>query len=503
MNNYIKIATLCSILCILNNLWAQDTTTLTLPSMKKLIETGLENNYDIKISKKLIDISRGEMRAYDGAFDLSLGADLNLLPGIQPTVESQDEYSFDLFLYQPTKAGLTFSTGVTYLREINLDLTDTPTENVNGVWLQLEMPLLNGLGKNNTDFTNLKVSELGVTSQQINFDFETTVLIKNLIIAYVQVLYSGKVVINYEEFLQSLNELQEDLQMEVDRGLIPKAELLLNNAEINLIKSQLKSARNDLTSSYIELMVLLGEQTKAKYIENVNYDYSILTIPKDTLQVFVNTLVNNRDSLVRENLNFIGQTLNQESAGLLLKQAKNGILNDLNLQLLYNYYAMELNTSFDDFIMFGKSTYPGSSYTISLTYTLPFGNNVSRGTYISASEEYNMQREITDQLHFEMEKAIENNGYSLIDAHSIYEIDFNNSKIRKEIFDNELIKFRSGNSNQINVQQVRRDFIESTLNVYQSEIKYIELLLNMKFLCNKIPKNTTELEDFSLFSLKP
>ncbi len=503
MNMIIKIALLCSVLYFFANLSAQDTATATLPSLKKVIELGLENNYDIKISKKLIDISKGEMRAYDGTFDLSLGADLNLLPGIQPTVASEDEYTFDMYLYQPTKIGLNFSTGVTYLREINLGITDSPTENVNGVWLQMEMPLLKGLGKNNTDFTSLKISELGVTSQLLSFDYETTVLIKDLILAYTKVLYTGKVCTNYQDFLNSLNALQNDLQLEADRGLIPNAELLINSAEISLIKSHLKSAQNDLTSSYIELMVLLGEKTKAKYIEKINYNFSILVTPKDSLRAFANTLVNNRDSIVRENLSFVGQTLNQEGAALQLKEAKNGILNDLNLQLKYNYYAMELNQPFDDYLVFGKSTYPGSSYMLSLNYTLPFGNNQARGTFLARTEEYNMQQDITEQLHFEMKKAIENNAFSLLDSYTIYELEFNNSKIRKEIYDNELLKFKTGNSNQINVQQVRRDYIESTLNVYQSELTYIELLLNIKFLCNKIPKNTVELEEFRLLNLNP
>jgi len=336
MNIIIKIALLCSILYFCTNLSAQDTATITLPSLKEVIEIGLENNYDIKITKKLIDISKGEMRAYDGAFDLLLGTDLNLLPGIQPSVESKDEYGFNLYLYQPTKIGLNFSTGVTYLRETNLDITDSPTENINGVWLQLQMPLLKGLGNNNTDYTNLKISELGVTFQLVNFDYEITVLINNLILAYVKVLYTGKVCTNYQDILTSLNILQNDLQLEADRGLIPKAELLMNSADINLIESRLKSAKSDMTSSYIELMILLGENTKAKYIENINYPYSILRDQTDSLQLFVNTLVNNRDSITRENLNFVRQTLNQEGAALQLKEAKNGILHDLNLQLKYN-----------------------------------------------------------------------------------------------------------------------------------------------------------------------
>ncbi len=498
-----KIALLYSVLCILTKLSAQDTTTLTLRSLGQIIETGLENNYDVKINKKLINISKGEMRAYDGAFDFALEADLNLLPGTQPTVESEDEYSFGLFFYKPTKIGLNFATGVHYLRETNLDIANSPTENLNGVWFQLDMPLLKGLGKNNTDFTNLKIAELGVTSELVNFDYEITVLIKNLILAYIKVLYYGKVSSNYHDILNSLNTLQYDLQLAADREQIPQAELLLNSAEISLIESQLKLVKNNLTSSYIDLMILLGEQSEAKYFEHVNYSYSTLMDQKDSLQLFVNTLVNNRDSIVRTNLSYIRQTLNQESAALQLKEARNEIRNDLSLQLKYNYYAMDLNQPFSDYLVFGESTYPGSSYTFSLNYTLPFGNNQARGTFIAKTEEHDMQQDITEQLHFEMKKAIESNAFSLLDSYSIYEMDFNNSKIRREIYDNELLKFKIGNSNQINVQQVLRDFIESTLNVYQSELAYVELLVKMKFLCNKLPKNNIELQEFRLLSLNP
>ncbi len=504
-----KIALLCSALYFFANLSAQDNATVTLPSLKNVIEIGLENNYDIKITKKLIDIAKGQRRAYDGAFDLSLGAELDMLPGLQPDIETEDEYSFNLYLYQPTKIGLDFSTGVSYLREKNLNLDNSPTENVNGVWIQLEMPLLKGLGKNNTDFNNLKIAELGVTAQMVNFDYEATVLIKNLILAYVQVLYTEKVRANYQDFLNSLNGLQNDLQLEADRGIIPKAELLLNSADINLIESKLKSTTNDLNSSYIELMILLGEKAKAEYagkveyIGNANYSNTILRSQKDSLQFFVNSLVNSRDSIVSANLSFVGQTLNQQGAALQLKEAKNGILNDLSLQLKYNYYAADLNQPAADFLVFGKSTYPGSSYLLSLNYTLPFGNNQARGTFIATTEDYNMQQEITEQMHFEMGKAIENTAFSLLDSYSIYVADFQISQIRKVIYENELLKFKTGTSNQINVQQVRQDFIESTLSVCQSELIYIELLVNFKFLCNKIPKNTDELEEFELLSLNP
>lgn len=503
MRIIIKITALYIVLFSYAGLIAQDTTTNVLPSLKKVIEIGLENNYDLRTNKKIVNISKGEMRAYDGAFDFSLGADLNLLPGIQPTVESQDEYSLNLYLNKPTKIGVNLTTGISYLREINLQLDKSPSENVNGVWFQMDIPLLRGLGKYNVNFTNYKVSELQVKAKIINFDYETTLFIKNTILAYATVLNNTQISNNYKKSFVDISKFQDDLQLAADRGIIPKSELLINKAEMNQIESELKSAKDNLSSSYVNLMILLGEQTEVINIDSIHYDDSIPNILLDSLQLFVNTLVKNRDSIVRNNLNFIQQTVIQESASLQLNAAKNSILNDLDLQLKYNYYAMELNKPMSDYYVFNSSTYPGSSYMVSLNYTLPFGNNQARGSFIVKSEEFNMQQIITDQLLFEYKKAIENTAISLIAAYKIFVLNIDNLNIRKIIFNNEMLKYKTGNSDQFNLLKVRQDYIQTAIEVYDAEYAFIELLVNIKFLCNKIPRNTLELEIFNLYSLNP
>ncbi len=499
MNNSGKIILISLFIILTSNLSSQDS--ITLPKLNELIEIGLINNYDIQISKKRIDISKGALRSSEGVFDISLGADLNLEPGIQPDTDTEDYYSFDLSLNVPTKVGMNFTSGFSYLREIDLGDTDSPTDNVNGVWLQMDMPLLKGLGNYNTNLTNLQLAELEVTYSQVNFDYETTLLIKNILTTYYTVLTFNNICDNFRTILKGLNSLQNDLSLEVESGLVAKSELLVNQAEINLLTAQLRSANNTLNSAYINLMTLIGQKGEVQYVETLDVYKKPIFTAKDSLHYYLKFMIKNRDSIVRENLTFAEQVLNQQNADLQLKEAKNGVLNDLSLQLKYNFYAIEENEAFDDFIIFGKSSYPGSSYLISLNYTLPFGNNVARGTYTVKTEEYNLQQEVTDKLVFEMKKSIENTSLSILDSYAIYDMYLHNIEVRKQIYNNELVKFKEGTSTQIDVLQVRRDLIETTEDFYSAQLNYIKLLINLKFICNKIPRNSSQLEYFNLFSL--
>lgn len=497
-----EIVFLLVLICVVQHLRAQDYTTSELPTLKDVIKSGLANNYNIKVNKKLVEISVGNMISSGGLFNSSLTSGISAQPGVLPSGSSKDNYTFSVGFVKPTKIGIDFSSGLDYVLEKTVSNPNKQIA-VNGAWLQMDMPLLKGLGKNNLDYVNYKISKLNVQSVQANFEYNITIFIKNIIIAYSNVYINEKLYNSYNVIYNNIEQLFSDTKLLVNAKLIPQTDLINVEAEKYRVKIELKTAKNNLATSYINLLKLMGNNTSLVFLsDSLFIPFAIPELQPKALKSFVQQTLLESDTIAKKALNYQEQILKQMSAATAVTAAKNDKLNELDLKFKYNYYTEKQGVVFDDSFIIGNSYFPGSSYLISLNYQIPFKNEQARGNFIVKNEEYKMQNELSEKLLFDIKKAIENTAIKLQYNYDNYLLQKENTKLQKKIYTDQILKFQTKNSTILDVIKTHSDYTTSLDNMYQLEFEVVNSLITLKFLRNQMPKNILDLETFEAFKLK-
>ena len=496
-----KIVFLLVLISVVQHLRAQDYTTSELPTLKDVIKSGLANNYNIKINKKLVEISVGNMISSGGVFNSSLTSGISAQPGILPSGSSKDNYTFNVGFEKPTKIGIDFSSGLAYMLEKTIGNSSKQIA-VNGAWLQMDIPLLKGLGKNNLNYVNYKISKLNVQAKQVNFEYNITNFIKNIIIAYSNVYINKKQYNSYNVIYNNIEQLYSDTKLLVNAKLIPQTDLLNVEAEKHRVKIELQTAKNSLAISYINMLKLMGDNTNVVFLsDSLFIPFEIPELQPLALKSFVQQTLLESDSIAKNALNYQEQVLKQMSAETAVMAAKNDKLNELDLKLKYNYYTEGQGVDFDDSFIIGNSYFPGSSYVISLNYQIPFKNEQAKGNFIVKNEEYKMQNELSEKLLFDIRKAIENAAIMLQNNYDNYLLQKENTKLQKKIYTDQILKFQAKNSTILDVTKTHTDYTTSLEDMYQLELEIVNSLFTLKFLRNQMPKNSSELETFDVFKL--
>lgn len=476
-----------------NHVVAQTNAEIMLPTLLESIEIGLKNNYDIKNNQLQVEKSKGDKQSAKGVFDPSLNVNVSTMSGILLPDKDRNPSSLNLSLTVPTKLGINASTG--FVSSQTKDPTNNDaTQLVNGTWLQLDMPLLKGIGKSNMNLLNQNIAALNLASTQVSFDYEVTRFIKNVTLAYLKIVYKDRANKDHEVIIHDLEAYKDTLQQKINNNTVGSVEILNVKAELAQLKSDLNSAYNEIKNDYLDYRKLLGLETASLTTQNFAAPEAPPAMEGAEIKRYVSDVLIRKSDIARQSLAFKKQKLKEESLSKEVKIANYAKRNDLSLQLRYNYYSEVDGGRWNSFWIYPQtSSYPpGSSYLLTLTYKLPFGNNAAKGAYMAKKSDYEFQKTSNEQLLFEMETNVETLSNDLLNSVEALETQKEIAKLREQIYLNEVSKYHE-HTTQMNVLNAHQGYMESLLTIQLKEYAVYSNWLNLKFLCNDIPQNFEQL----------
>jgi outer membrane protein TolC len=478
--------------CIVGSLMAQTHSEVTLPTLQEAIEVGLKNNYDIKINQRSVEISKGEKQAAKGAFDPILAAKISAISGVSHLAEMKNPQHSELSLLLPTQWGVNATTGLSYSRISNIIY---PVQSANGAWIQLDLPILKGLGKTNKNFIDYQVAKLNLDATQANFDYEIMRFIKDAALAYLNVFYKNQAYNTQSQIIIELEEYKNSLQLKIDNNTVPATEIINISTELAQIKSDRSTSFAEVKNAYVAYLQILG-------LESAPLDMDCLLTPfirpilhDERMKNYVSNAIFRKNDIVHQSPAFKKQEIMEASLLQEATSAKYEKRHDLQLQLRYNYnhYSESDHGISNPFWGYPQSVFFGSTYLLTLSYKLPIGNNTAKGNYLSKINEYESQKTVNDQLVTEMENNIEIQSNNLLNSIEVLDMQKEITKFREQVYHNEVLKYDQGNSTQIDVINSHREYMEAALAIHSKEYIVISNWLNMKFLCNDIPQNAEQL----------
>lgn len=479
--------------------WAQDINGNAIRILDAVAIT-LEKQPNILLGQQDVEISRGALRQQSGVFDTSIQANMTHDHNDIPITELEEQAGGYASLTDSTTAGLSivkeFRTGVTVTPSIQVVRTAlTPsvieTENAANISFTISIPLLKGLGVNAT----------GANEMAAKRDLETTILALRYSMSQ-NVLTTVSAYWNYLAALKILDQRRES-RIRAEQNYNDTKKLIEGDeragADIELVSANLAAkaaacitAEQALFSAKHALGLAMGiPYAKIESLPVPADDFPPVRSQEISrigaeLRVFLD------QSLLRR-ADYLASKEAQESAKILVEQAKNYLLPQLDFQVGVGYSGLDEGSRFSNFTSSLWNKVPGASTSASLTYKWPFMNNSARGNLQQKLAIYNKAVINSDELARSISSSVSQDISNLIN--SALGLNKYNEAVKHytKAVDNERKKFFLGMSTMTQVLTTEDNLIAASINWILSESTYAIALAQLRFETGTLLADSNEL----------
>jgi outer membrane protein TolC len=480
-------------------------------SMYRVLQYGLEANFNIRLKRHEVGESAGQVKSLKGVFNPQLSLNTYGFYGTDPTVTFMDSYSVSGQVLVPTRLGIKFYTGFKLSTETEIisgvpgvfPSTNMPI-NESGMWAGVSVPLLRDLGKHNTNNAAFLSSAMMNRAQNVSFTDEVCQFIKNSLTYYYISYQRVRVFRILKDADKDAKEYLKDIQLMITDEQIPKAEEFRAKAyEIN-IGQQFSEARNQITNSLFDLVTSIGQKGMLKPKEVPLFLDSLPDPAQFPWHQYSAYVMANVDSLVVNTSYYKSQELATSATMITMQAAKYNKLNDLNLDLRYMYFGSTAYQPFSEFSQSFTSGSPGSSVNLTLAYKIPFKNEERKGDYLTKVSSYELNKTQLEWVKFNSKNQVFQLLSDIGTLIPLYSNQVELADLEKKTWNNEVKKFKMGTSTQINVINTYMDYNTALLNVENGRQSILTKIIYLKYLIGDFPASSDQLLKYNLwdFSVK-
>ncbi|MCX6287144.1 MAG: TolC family protein [Bacteroidetes bacterium] len=480
-------------------------------SIFRVLQSGLETNFDIRLKKQILGESQGRLTSTKGAFNPQLSLSTYGFYGTDPTVTFQDSYSLNGQLLVPTRLGIKFYTGFKLSTETEI-ISGVPgyfpstnmAINASGMWAGVTMPLLRDLGRNNTNNVTFLSTMMMNKAQNVSFTDEICQFIKNTLIDYYSVYQRVKIYRIQSAAEKDAKVYLKDVEQMIADEQIPKAEVYRAKSYQFNISQQFTEAKNQLTNSLFDLITSIGMKWT---LSRTHFPLFLDSLPDPASfpwAQYAAYVLKNADSMIVNTHYYKSQELTTSATQIEMKGAKYNKINDLNLDLRYMYFGTTSYQPFSEFNQTFSSGSPGSSLNLTLSYKIPFKNEERKGDYITKLSSYEFNKIQLEKLKFDSKMKVIQLLSDLGHLFPLYKNQVELAILEKKTYDNEVQKLKMATSTQINVINTYMDYNTALVYVETGRQAIIARIITLKYLIGDFPASSDQLLRYNLwdFSVK-
>ena len=468
-----------------------------LMSFQKILSEGFENNFDIKLKQLSLTKSDYTLLKASGFLNPFIDSEVVYGEGTNPSFENDGTIYAKSNFVIPTKFGVNFYTGFKLERTTEIDDGTNTLFNGSGAYAGIIIPLLKDLGKYNSENSFIEVSKVNQKALEEQFSNEILIYLYELLNNY---LTLKEVVEEYKidkDILAESKKYKDDIDLLADNDRIPLVEKNRASSFYNTKILAVNLSNITVLEVYYDTKFILGlNDNKTNDSVPVLID-EVADPDKEKLLTYIDRKKNSLDSIVRSTPQYKNISLGVDQNEILLKNAKNQRKNLLNLDVRVSQFgsyengAYNLNSTFNSI--------PGNSVLVSLKHNIPIKNEKQKGVYLEQLVEYDLSKTYLEKYLYETSTNVRLSLALLNEKIKLYFKTKELVELMKQTSQDEINKFKLGNSTQIDITNSLNSYFLSRkkLNVYKYDIW--RTYVSIKFQLGELPKNQNELNEF-LFS---
>lgn len=460
-----------------------------------LLKDGLYNNYDIKLKDVALRKSESTLYTVQGSllpyFTFSVGKGV----GKVPDLSQQGTNYLETQYVNPTISGIDIYAGT---RLENTSMLDATYYNGSGVWAGARIPLLRGLGSRSLLSTSIQASEIGKKIAEQELSNEVLVYTKDMLSAYLSFNRYHEQITLWQMSSREAMEYQGFIYELIEQDEIPRVEKSRADVLVAQQDQEQTNARILALNAYYRLLMLVGISQTSTIKEIPSIKETIPDPDPEVIRKFINDHSSINDQLLMNTPLYRTLELSLEESRINLLYAENQKKNELDLNVRLSHFGVYTEEQNFHFINTLRSAFPGSSASLSLTYTLPLKNQRQEGAYLQQLEMYNASKTNLDQLKFELRTQSQNALAALDQLLQFYADIQELVEIRKKAYDDEEEKYRLGNATQIDVILSFENYYQAQSNLIDLKFQIFDTLVEIKYLLGLMPRHLGQLENSDL-----
>ncbi len=446
----------------------------------------------IHLQEQDVEASHGRLQQESGRFDTSLGATLGHdrrdIPLTDLERQSLPGSASQLTETSTTKIDLRkeFRTGVSVTPSIGVTRTNTapgPAQPANAgtVNFMISVPLLKGLG----------TGAAGANELAARRDMEASILTLRRTLSQ-QVLTT---VSSYWDYLAALRILEQRSASEAraERSYSETKQLIEGDeraaADIERVAANLAvkaAARLEAEQSLFRAKHALGLAMGLPFEEIESLPLPVDDFPRAGAQNInkINTAAALKlftDQSLKHRTDYLASEKAQESAQILVEQARNNLLPQLDFQVGLGYSGLKEGADVLSFSAAPIDNIPGYSALASLTYRWPYKNNTARGLLLQATAAYRKTVIAADDLGRNIKSSVSQNISDLSKTALELAKYYDAADHYRKAVENEREKFLLGMSTLSDLLTTEDNLIAALINLISAESAHAKALARLRF----------------------
>jgi hypothetical protein len=463
-------------------------------SFQKIVKEGFENNFDIKLKKLSLTKSDYTLLRATGFLNPFINTEVVYGEGTDPSFDNDGTMYATSNFNIPTKFGVNFYTGFKLERTTEIDNNSNVLFNGSGAYAGINIPLLRGLGKYNTENSFIEISKVNQKALEEQFSNEILLYFSELLDNY---LTLKEVVEGYkidQNILIESKKHKNNIDLLADNDRIPLVEKNRASSFYNTKIQQLNLSNITVLKVYYDTKFILGLDDNKKNDSVPILVDEVINPNKEKLLKYINSKKTSLDSLIKITPQYQNMSLGVDQNEILLNNAKNQRKNLLNLDVRVSQFGSYENRAYNLRSTFNST--PGSSVLVSLKYSIPIKNEKQKGAYLEQLVDSNLSKTYLEKYLYETSTNVKLSLALLNEKIKLFYQTKELVELLKQTSQDEINKFKLGNSTQIDITNSLNEYFlsQKSLNSYKHEVwrTYVAI----KFQLGELPKNQNELNEF-------
>ncbi len=459
-------------------------------TLEYAIKTAIENNTDLFISEKQIDINEGNLQSAGADFDVKISSSIsysNTKRGLFS--DDTDRYdgdksagtltNYNLNYSQKKRSGNIYNISVSSLQELDNKIPSEKKHNTGNVNLSVTMPLAKGKGKNAAAALENSAAA-SLEAGKLDYDHNFAAIILKTANAY----WDYCMIYHKLEILkQAENEARQtvtDANILYKKGSIHKEELRVLegslNEKINL-KIQFENARNE-AGEKLKLMMGIYDEKPLPYFKPANkfpeFTEGFKKTDFSSLEIYLEKAFKSRPD-------FLAALKRLDAAGIDLISAKDSIKPKIDLQIGAGYNGIAEGTSQSDALKALNRNLTGANASAALIYEWPCANNASKGKLKQNKAVYEQREAKIKELKKQIRANIAIALSDFIKAVESLESAKKSIDAYKKSVDHEIRKYSIKNSSSIDLISLQDRTITARANLIDAMGECVKSLIALKY----------------------
>lgn len=465
-------------------------TSENLITLEQAVKIAVENNTDLFISQKQIDVSEGAEQSAAGAFDRQVSTSVSYSNSKAGIFDDDTDLrpdnkvagtntSYNMNYSKKSRSGQTIGATVSTLQELDNKIPSQKRHNTGNVNMNVTIPLGQGKGKAVTTAPE-KAAKKTTDASRHDYNQQLASLILNVSAAYWDYMADFQKLEILKDAEKRNQKIVENAKNLARKKIISKNELDALIGSLN-DKTHIRiQVENACRESSEKLSLLLGVYTSKAFNVPCPAD-KFPEVPKDLkLSNYGNfEMCLNKAFTLRPD--YLAAEARLKSAEFTLVSAKDAVRPGVNLQLGAGYTGIDNGTSKTAMFTSLNNNLKGANATASVTYQWPSDNNSAKGNFKqqkAAFEQANarylaLKKQIKSSLavaYSNLQKSIDA-FQSANDAVSAY----------LKSADHESAKYSSRKNSSIDMITIEDRLTSAKINAVDASCDYAKSLLNFKY----------------------